>query len=170
VGKPKQILPALALWIVLGMLVAACGEKDEPEVGTQATPPTTTTQAGGPLVSYARTGGVAGIQELLTVGQEGEAKLELGFLPDTSLTRFQLSQAELQMLRTALDKAELEPGNGPQTGCADCFTYEITTAAGTSTFDQTTIPAGAEDLVQALQQIVEDNIPARAAAAGGGAN
>ncbi len=162
-----RALVAAALSAALAL--AACGEKSEPSPGPQATTATTTTATmpGTPLVSYARSGGVAAFQEILTVTRNGDAKLELGFLPDASLTRFELSKGELELLTDTLEEAELEPGDAPETGCADCFEYEITTAEGTSRFDESAIPPGAEDLVRVLEKIVAANIPAQAATAAG---
>ncbi len=171
-------LPLARLFVAAALAAApalvACGEKSEPSPAAQASTTTTTAtpSPGTPLVSYARSGGVAAFQEILTVTRNGGAKLELGFLPNASLTRFELTNGELELLNDTLDAADLEPGDAPETGCADCLQYEITTADGTSRFDENAIPPGAEDLIRVLEKIVADNIPAQAAAAaqGAGAN
>jgi hypothetical protein len=50
--------------------------------------------------------------------------------------RFDLSAAELGELEEAVDAADLAGVSvAPESGCADCFVYEISTAAGTATYD-----------------------------------
>ena len=151
------------------LVFAAPGcEKDEPQVPADTETGTAEGDADGPrLVNYTRIGGVAGIDEQLTVDEDGAATLELGRAGEASSTEFELTPAELRGLEEALEAADLPPGEAPQTGCADCFVYTITFAGETSSFDQTQVPASAEELVGMLEQLVEDNIPATASAAGG---
>ncbi len=149
---------------LLALAAAGC-EKDEPELPIAAESTTTTdSDPDGPLlVGYTRTGGVAGINEQLGVNEDGAATLELGQGDQLTSSAFELTPSELDRLTRALDDAELEPGAAPQTGCADCFVYEIAYTGRSSSFDQTQVPPGAQQLVDVLEQLVEDNIPARAA-------
>jgi hypothetical protein len=160
-------LATICLAVAAAMAFAPGCEKDEPDVPIEADADTSSPGAGAALVVYSRTGGVAGISELLAVTDDGSATLELGHGSETTSTGFDLTSAELSRLRGAVQTAHLEPGPAPPSGCNDCFHYEITVGAKTTGFDQTQVPEQAEELVAMLGQLVEDHIPARASAARG---
>ena len=64
---------------------------------------------------------------------------------------------------TVRDTPNLEPGATPQTGCADCYVYEITYDGETTGFDESAFPPGGAELVEVLSKLASDNVPAQAA-------
>lgn len=156
----KRALPTI-LACAAATLVA-CGEKPEPPVATAASTTNLATTAKFPL-AYQKIGGIAGINERLWVSRRGAATLRLGYAPDASTSRFELAAGERRRLGRLLSAANLKPGHGPPTGCADCFEYAIATPAGKTRFDESQIPKPARPLVAYVDGLIEDNIPARAA-------
>lgn len=125
------------------------------------------------LVTFEWSGGFAARDTLLTIQNNGNVQLEDKFRK--TITRWQVSQAELQPLRQLLKGesfAAFKPPTG--TGCADCFIYSITgnTSQGVKTiaFDEAqpaeALPKDIRQLVPLLQgfQPPADAIPATAEA------
>jgi hypothetical protein len=150
-----------AATVAVALAIAACGEKAEPAITTQAT---TTSPEAQTFITYRRTGGVAGIREVLAVTNDGGATLQIGYPPNSSSSHFQLTVAELRELHRDLAGADLK--STPKSACADCFQYTITTMTGTTTFDERGIPTGTQRLIALLGKLVADNIPAHAASGG----
>lgn len=101
--------------LIAGALLAGCGgdEREPPSAGP------------GPLVTYSREGGVAGISEVMVVERDGQASIRVGV--DGKRIGFELSADELDRLEAELeaadlDQVELDPDD---VVCADCFTYTI---------------------------------------------
>ena len=150
---------AVTCLVVLALGLGACGDDDE----------VTTEPSGsnGPLVSYERTGGIAGLSESLTVAEDGQAELGVG-QPDPATTEFGVADAELESLRATVEAADLGgvslPG-GPS-ACADCFVYEIETEAGAVTYDDAqadglvegaAVPDSVTRLAGELQELVDSH-------------
>ena len=144
---------------MLALVLGACGDDDE----TATTEPT----ADGELVAYERTGGIAGLSESLTVSEDGQAELRMG-QPEPATSEFELTDAELESLRSEVEAAELGgvslPG-GPS-ACADCFVYEIETAAGAVTYDDAQaqglvdgadVPGSVTSLANELQALIDSH-------------
>jgi hypothetical protein len=141
-----RTLPALVCASMLA--VSGCGDED-----STADPPVS-----GPLVTYARSGGVASMPEQLVVEAGGSATVEAGV--DSVRTTFELSEAELDELRSTLEAADfggVEPG---PTGCADCYSYEVVYDGTTVSYDDAnTAPASVTAVVALLGRITSDHYP-----------
>ncbi len=137
--------------LVVTLPATGCGSDDDraPE------PPAT-----GPLVTYQRTGGIAGVTEKLTVERGGEATLVVGF--DRVRIAFELPAAELNELEAELEAADLEAiEKAPADAvCSDCFVYEITYEDETITFnDLDRPPESVSTLLAHLDEIAMSNYP-----------
>ena len=83
-----------------------------------------TTDESGPLVAYARSGGIAATPERLTIERDGSATVVAGVEGERS--SFELSESELAELSAELEAADFELPEDPGPGvCADCFVYEV---------------------------------------------
>jgi hypothetical protein len=156
VGRTRDMntFRALALVIVVAALVG-CGESDPDEPSGE---PVLTN---GALVTYTRTGGVAGLDERLRIEPDGTATIAYGE-PVDSEEPFDLSDAELERLTALLEAADFDstPENPEQTGCADCFVYTVEYGGKSVTYDDVTQPAPSiAELVAALGEIAESNQP-----------
>jgi hypothetical protein len=121
-------------------LLAGCGDGEQ----TETTPST------GPLVTYERSGGIAGVSERLQVGQDGGAVLITG--PDRERTTLTVAGDELERLRSELEAADFsDPDGPPGAGCADCFAYRI--EYGDEAVDFIEIEEPAESLRPALDHL-----------------
>ena len=152
----RLLLTAMALLIGL----AGCGNAEDSTTAPSGDPDT--------LVSYSRTGGIAGVDERLRVAPDGAATLTLG--PTANPASFQLAAADLATLRDEVDAADLANFEPPgPTACADCFVYDIETADGRASYAETDQPPPAVQALAAhLGAIVEHNYPAGAPAVKGG--
>jgi hypothetical protein len=113
------------------------------------------------LLSYTRSGGIAGVSERLVIAADGSATLRIGF-GDPDERRFELDSAQLERLRDLLAAADFA-GVGPDRGigCADCFQYEIAYAGKTTAFAEIDdIPESVGVVVLELGRIVEAEAPA----------
>jgi hypothetical protein len=152
-------MKTLALIVALASAVAASGCGDDG--GGEAT---TSEPTAGPLVSYTKTGGIAGINEHLLVAEDGSATLEVGFR-NPARESFELEPDELERLRELLAAADFA-GVGSRRGltCADCFQYEIEYASETAAFAEIgDIPESVGEAVAELGRIVEAHAPSPAA-------
>jgi hypothetical protein len=122
--------------------------------------------AEGVELTYHRGGGLPGIDETLRIHGSGSATLVWGNFPigegEKSASRFRLSAAQAERLRTALeesgfDELELET---PSSACVDCLLYELATPANQTRFDQVTVPLGLEPVLAQLDAIVAAHRPA----------
>jgi hypothetical protein len=130
--------------------LSACGESDDDDAPAPA--------PGAPLVEFTKSGGVAGIAEGITVNAGGGAVLTLGW-KDEAVKRFELTDAELSELEEAVAAADLAAFEvPPESACADCFVYELTTAEGSATYDDAQASGLAEgevpDAVVALSALL----------------
>jgi hypothetical protein len=145
---------------VLAGLLAACG-------GTTATPGASGTPAGpgtgsptasaapteAPLVRYARSGGIAGRHEELTISPGGDAVLRRDGAP---AARGALTRTERSALSGALGDAGLPPGTRTRhAGPPDGFTYTVTVGSATVEFGENDVPADVAGLLRVLQGVAD---------------
>ncbi len=135
----------------LAVVAAGCGGDDT----------TTTTADPGILVTYSRSGGVASMPESLVIRADGSATVEAGVTG--AREEFELDPDELARVRTELEAAEFDDVADPpvQTGCADCYVYEITYDGTTMSYDesQAALPASVTAVVTHLSEITADHYP-----------
>ncbi|MGH2750428.1 MAG: hypothetical protein ACRDK3_06090 [Actinomycetota bacterium] len=119
---------SLVMMVVLSVF-AACAESppDEPSAESpeeSAVKP----EAGGMLLSFQRSGGFAGMTEMLTIQSDGRARLDSERVPSA---RWEVPPELMDRLRTEL--AELDwarAGSEPRDiTCNDCFSYRIQSGA-----------------------------------------
>ena len=138
----------LAIAIALAMLATGCGSERS--------------NGADPLVSYQRSGGIAGVDERLVIYPAGEAKIAIGE-PDPDEQRFEIGEPALERLRSDLAAADFAAINrGPGVGCADCFEYEIDHAGETASFNEAAdVPDSVREVTARLGRIVEAHLPER---------
>ena len=144
-----RMLP-LAL-LATALLAAGCGDDD---------PPPEAPPESGPLVTYARSGGVASVPESLVVEADGAATVVAGI--DGARLSFRLSDRELEQLRSELDAADFESVEDPPSPptCADCYVYEIVYDGTTISYDEANPPAeSVTDVVGTLAAITGNHYP-----------
>ncbi len=126
-------MKGLLLLIALTTLLAGCGSDDVKEGNDE---PVLTN---GALVTYTRTGGVAGLDERLRVEPDGTATLSYGEPVNTERS-FELTAAELDRITTLLGEADFDsmPASPEPTGCADCFVYTVEYGGDTVAYDDAT--------------------------------
>ena len=138
--------------IVLGLIAGGCGSDEE-----QA-PDSPGPKGDGPLVSYSRTGGVAGIDERLQIEADGAGVYELG-PPEPRRRSLELSEAELEELIGLVDEAALDAVEAEPSGCADCFVYTVAAAGSEVTLDDVTLldaPGSVQQLIGFLNALAAD--------------
>lgn len=155
----RLALPLVGLLVALG----GCG-------GDASTTPTSGGSGDGPLVTYTKSGGFAPILQTIVIERDGAATVKTGYPADTGgkRVRFELEQEELESLRKAIEATTLEKESA-QTACADCFVYEVETANGDVSFDDSelsgvgdqppTVPADVSDLNRRLESILFEQVP-----------
>ena len=147
----------ILLFAVCAAVVGGCGSDDEPADDEPVL-------TNGALVTYSRTGGVAGLDERLRIDPDGAATIAYGEPVNTERT-FELSGAELDRITSLLDSANFDsmPANPEPTGCADCFVYTVEYGGDSVTYDDATEPsASIEALVRALGEVADEHQPAAA--------
>jgi hypothetical protein len=146
----------IALMVALAVAITGCGGDDDTDPDRPG--------GSGPLVTYTKTGGIAGVHERLLVAEDGSATLAVGF-QNQARESFDLAPDELERLRdllAAADFADVGPDRG--LGCADCFQYEIEYAGKTAAFAEIgEIPESVGEVVAELGRIVEAHAPSPAA-------
>lgn len=157
-GLPILCLAAVALF------AAGCGSSAEP--GDSDGP----VQTDGSLVTYSRTGGVAGLDERLRINPDGTATLAYGEPVDTE-REFELTSAERERITSLLEEADFDsmPANPGPTGCADCFVYTVEYGGESVTYDDVAEPsASIAALVAALGELTDSHQPQAAGYIKGG--
>ncbi len=124
----NRTLAARVLSVLLLLTLGACGGVSRPAAGpAPSTSPSTspaTSPAGDVLVTFARQGGLAALDDRLTVRMDGSYTLARSGLPPRA---GRLAPEDLARLRQVLDAARLARipspiGNPP---VADGFTYRV---------------------------------------------
>jgi hypothetical protein len=131
----------------LMVVLAGCGGKSDSS--SESTP------SGPVLLSFSRSGGVAGTFDTLIVRDGGASEIseEIG---GAVTARFQLPPEQLARLRREFAAAHFETvGSALSSGCADCFLYVITYRGYTIRRDEASLPAKMKPLVATLQAIVD---------------
>jgi hypothetical protein len=122
---------AIGVWAVAAAVAlgAGCGDDGDGEA-----------PADGPLVEYARSGGVASTPERLTISNDGAATLVSGI--EEQRSEFTLDEAELADLRAELEAANFDTVGKPgePNPCADCFIYEVVYGGRTISYDDIDTP------------------------------
>ena len=145
-----KTLPVLAACVLVAV-AGGCGDDSD----------TTTATDSGPLVSYARAGGVAAMPESLVVEADGSATVEAGV--DPARESFELEADELERLRAELEAADFDRVPTEPSGCNDCYEYEIVFDGETTSYDQSqSVPDSVAVVVAHLSEITADNYPAGA--------
>jgi hypothetical protein len=121
------------------------------------------TNPSGQLVDYRRSGGIAGLEDRLTVSRSGVGV----HTPRSGVPRvFRVSPGALADLEHALEAADfrsLDPSYLPTTPIADAFTYTITYLGGTVVASDEAVPTALEPVVAELNRLL---VPDSAATAG----
>ncbi len=149
------------LWLGLLLLcLASCGGATATTVPT--TVPTATTAASPEvLLTFAQTGGIAGINETLTVWSDG--KLELASVSAASTLRVgDAPPAQLNAIQAILNDPEfanLAASYGNMGSCCDMFSYTLTTGnKSIATIDGAEYPEILAKLFSQLQTL-KQSIP-----------
>ncbi len=111
-----------------------------------------------PLVSYVRSGGLAGVFDELRVSGSGAATLRVA--PSSPPISFRLRPAEVERLQRDLDAADI--GSIPSRrapACADCFHYRIAASGDAVEADESRVPRALRPLLAELGQIVDAHMP-----------
>ena len=175
--RTRSLLP-LILAFAGALAVAGCGSGDG---GITDTEPGTTEPYDGPLVTYEKGGGFAPVAQSLEIEADGTGTATAEVLSDPDrgpkeLTEeFVLADDELAELTEAVESTELTELD-TNTMCADCFTYGITTANGSTDFDDAMLdgfgeePPDVPDDVAALNamlgELLDEHVPGPEAQAG----
>lgn len=96
--------------------------------------------SGGGALTYSRTGGIAGIDEKLTISEDGSATLTSGgYGADPRTSTFRVPADELDAITSAIEAVGIDELDvGISEGCADCFVYELEYGGETATADSVT--------------------------------
>jgi acetylornithine deacetylase/succinyl-diaminopimelate desuccinylase-like protein len=133
------------LLVLLALAVAGCGdERAEPKSAT------------GPLVTYERGGGFAYQPRRVVVQRDGRARLTVETHGKATHTSFTVPADRLAEIERALADARGIDAPRTQTGCADCFTYEVKADGVDFAFDDVSLEQAPPELrrvVGVLQEI-----------------
>jgi hypothetical protein len=103
----------------------------------------------GGTVQYAKSGGIAGVQESMRIGSDGRGKI---------LKRsFRLTAKERSKLAAAVHRADLAHAKSPKSaGCCDLFYYAIRYRGHAFEWDDTaSVPSRIADLATMLSRLYE---------------
>ncbi len=132
----RYILPILVL-LALGL--AGCGPKGPSE-----------------LVNYRRTGGIAGLDDRLTIDVDGNAQLS----QRSGTTAFTIGPGPLKQMMLLFDRsgfAKLKPEYLPADKCCDLFDYRVTYKGQTVHTMDTAIPTGLQPILDVLNRFIEEH-------------
>lgn len=135
----------ILLLALVGGSLGACGGS-EPEKSSDESPGT------GTLVVFRKSGGIAGVDERLTVKRSGSATTTIR---GGSRRTFTVSEETLRGLEDALEQADFASlrRSYPDPGVADAFEYRITYEGRTVRAVETVVPAALEAAVDILTRI-----------------
>ena len=105
------------------------------------------------LVSYERTGGIAGVDDRVVVFAGGAVTIRHH---DGVMHRTRLSARSVRALRRALVAAHFErPVTAGPTGCADCFFFRLSHDSHTLSFSQLPAPARLNGVLRILTPLAD---------------
>lgn len=96
--------------------------------------------AAKPLITYVRTGGIAGVDDTVTVSQDGAVQVSTRSATAQTSQLSSSELAELQALIAAADLPSLDK-EYKQDGLSDAFEYRLTSGANTVRWTDGTAPA-----------------------------
>jgi hypothetical protein len=136
-------LALIAVLLLLVFAIAGCGSDDETSSDTRA------------LVTFAKSGGIAGKAYALTVDRGGGAQLTTY---PSKIKKFKIGGDERDELSGVLDGfADLESSYEPDTPVADAFRYSVTYEGKTlQASDNAKLPDKLRSLIDLLDGIVDD--------------
>jgi len=136
-------LALIAALLLLVFAIAGCGSDDETSSDTRA------------LVTFAKSGGIAGKAYALTVDRGGGAQLTTY---PSKIKKFKIGGDERDELSGVLDGfADLESSYEPDTPVADAFRYSVTYEGKTlQASDSAKLPDKLRSLIDLLDGIVDD--------------
>ncbi|GGK25758.1 hypothetical protein GCM10010124_17890 [Pilimelia terevasa] len=148
---------ATVVAVISVVLLGGCTPKGGPAATpSPSAPPTTTpapTPTGAELVDYRRTGGLAGVEDRLTVGEDGRYALAVrGARPRTG----ELQPEELAELRRVLTAARIASVRQPGAtgGVSDGFHYELRAAGRTLRVTDGSIPEALEPALSTMTALL----------------
>lgn len=95
----------------------------------------------GPLLEYSRSGGFAFSIDEVTIDSDGSGVARFGSdLGNLEKKTFELSEAQLDELRTTLEENPIPDIDKGDSACADCFAYEYAYGGDEIYFDQVSVP------------------------------
>lgn len=128
-------------------MLLGCGDQRANDSPSTTTSPATPTSS---QIELHRTGGLAGVDDRLTISHQGHAQLVR--TRPSHRSSLQLSPDELTELRReleVLDSRRIAPAR-PDAGVADTFQYTLDYGSHTLHFDDTTVP---EELAPAFDRL-----------------
>jgi hypothetical protein len=138
-----RTIATLAIGTMLA-LGSGCGDNERPDEPIEIA-----------RITYARSGGIAGIDETLTVGRDGSGEFEKRFVEDSHVVQFQLEPSELEKLNELLSELDFDSlDTGQSARCADCFVYEISYGGETLTADEITAKPELREAIGILQATI----------------
>lgn len=140
--RPAAVLAAISI------LAAApgCGDDDGvPSDGDE-----------GPLISYTRSGGIAGVHEELMIKPDASGTATVEIAGDSRQEAVQLKQDQLDRLVALLEATPIDslPEPDPNSGCADCFQHELRYGGETYLATDVTLPAEIRPLLAVLDDVL----------------
>src|SRR4051794_15480624 len=122
-----------AIGVAAALATAGCGS----DSGTSST------DGGGRLVSYHRSGGLAYSNITLVLGSDGHGMATATGPTGTNRRKVTLSPSEVDRLGKVLDGAPLaDLPKSPGLGCADCYRYVLAYGGDHYTTDEASVPSG----------------------------
>ena len=128
--------------------------------GGDETESTTTPTGGQPAtpITFTKGGGVAGIAAELTIDVDGVVTLVTGYSPDVEKRELDVPEAQVDEIVALAEEADYPQGPGPETGCADCFLYAVSSPAGEASYDDVSLadaPGSVAELIGRLNALVD---------------
>jgi hypothetical protein len=144
----------LVLAAATASLIAGCGSGTT----TESTPKPP--RDGVPMIEFHVTGGIAGVNQELSVNSSGAASVTTGYREGTSTQHFRLSRAQIASLADELKSAHVESlPTQADSGCADCFEYSIGLGPTPYRTDQVSVPRRVQPLIATLTKLVSEHTP-----------
>lgn len=140
-------LLAIAALFAVGAVLLLSG-RDTPPAPAAATRSATT------LVTFHRSGGFAGVDDLVKVRRDRRVTIRRR---GAAARHARLSRRAMERLRRALTQARFDepPADAPPSGCADCFVYTITYGGHRVQLSEDRIPSRMRPAVTRLARLIE---------------